>query len=149
MKKLVCGILLFSLINSNAAAQIGHGSLKVVIDNAEEYEITLAHVMVYQGDKFIQGATPDKFGLCFIAGLDPGVYETRISHVGFETISKKVTIHSNNIRMLETTMRPKVIELFADDNSGFVIYDRPLIALNPFGGPETWQNCPTYAQDRL
>lgn len=149
MKKLVCGILLFSLINSNAAAQISHGSLKVVIDNAEEYEITLAHVIVYQGDKFIQGATPDKFGLCFIAGLDPGAYETRISHVGFETISKKLTIHSNNIFTLETRIRPKVIELFAEDDSGFVIYDRPLIVLNPFEGPDIWQNCLIYERDRL
>ena len=142
-------LLFFALFCLHGLAQVGHGTLKVVIKNAEEDDVIAAHVIVYDGDHLVSGAATDVYGLAFVPNLAPGTYRVEISHVGFKSLSMEIVIHPNNIHTRVVNMNQEVILLNAGDERELVIYNRPIIMLNPFGGPDTWQNCYMDKNDRL
>ena len=97
MKKIFLIASVVFLFGESAFSQVFQGSLKVVIENAEEDEIIGAQVAVYQGEKLITSGVTDPFGLVLISAIDPGTYTVEVISVGFNTKQHIVEIRSNII----------------------------------------------------
>lgn len=70
------------------------GSLKVVIENAEEDELLGAQVALYQGEKLINGAVTDPLGSAVVPDLEPGLYQMEIHSIGFVTEQRVVQVYA-------------------------------------------------------
>lgn len=84
-------VLAFLFFATSSKGQQCVGSLKVIIENAEDDGIVVAQMAVYRGEKLVTGGAPDRFGLVDIPTIAPGLYQIEISCIGFE--SAKRTIH--------------------------------------------------------
>lgn len=125
-------------------AQLPYGSLRVSVND----EIKDVHIVVKKNGDTIEQAFTDQFGFVLLTQLEPGVYEVEASHLSYRSVLKKVAISSNNITLFYPQLEVELVWLFVGKDE-MVVYNRPIIALNPFGGPDTWKNCNIRNRDRL
>lgn len=95
--KLLLALFLFAPFA--ALAQVGEGTIKVIIKDADtDEDIIGANVVVEEDGNYISGAATDAFGMAVISSIEPGIYDLRITYVGYQPkLITGVRVNADNI----------------------------------------------------
>lgn len=111
MKKILTSLLNILFLTTIVYAQNSTGTLKVVIENAEEEEIIGAQVVVFQVEKLMSRAVTDPFGVALISSLNPGYCDIQIRYLGFNSIRNKVVeVKPNDTAMVLASLKPHPLQ---------------------------------------
>ncbi|MCB0760730.1 MAG: carboxypeptidase-like regulatory domain-containing protein, partial [Flavobacteriales bacterium] len=123
-RKFYCALIL-AVLSSPVFAQVGSGTLKGTVTDAQSGELLpFVNVVVFLNGNQVTGGTTDFDGKYTIKPIDPGTYDVMFSFVGYA--SKQVTgvkINSNKISFLDQKLDAG-IQL---DEVTVVSYSVPLI----------------------
>ena len=114
-KALLVGFLL-CLVSGASAIDVVEGKIKGVVIDGElggPLEFVTVQIKAKGSDKILQGAVTGNDGTFSIAGLKKGEYLVTYTFLGYEEISKTITIKNNNqvLNMGEVTMEEDTNQL--------------------------------------
>ena len=114
-KSLLVGVLL-CLVSGVSAIDVVEGKIKGVVIDGElggPLEFVTVQIKAKGSDKILQGAVTGNDGTFNIAGLKKGEYIVTYTFLGYEEISKTITIKNNNqvLNLGEVTMEEDTNQL--------------------------------------